>query len=53
MSKIGKVAYNVETLVWMKRVFPVFHVNNLKLYHPDAEDATHNQSTKEEFKMKL
>ena len=37
----------------MKKVHPVFHINNLKTYHPNAEDATCNQSTKREFKMKL
>ena len=53
ISKIGKVAYKVETSAWMKKVHLVFYVSNLKPYHPDAADAARNQSTRGEFKMKL
>ena len=53
ISKIGNVAYKVETPAWMKKVHLVFHVNNLKPYHPDVEDATGNQLTEGEFKIKL
>ena len=53
ISKIGKVAYQIETPAWMKKVHLIFHISNLKPNHPYAEDVTRNQSTRGEFKVKL
>ena len=53
ISKNGKLAYKVEIPAWIKKVHLVFHIHNLKSYHPNVEDVVCNQSTMGKFKMKL
>ena len=45
VAKVGRTSYKVEPPKWMK-VHPVFHVSNLKPYHPDEEDPARNQPSR-------
>ena len=48
IAKIGRALYKIDPPAWMK-VHPVFHVSNLRLYHPDPEDPARNQPKKAEI----
>lgn len=50
VAKIEKASYTIITPSWMK-VYPAFHVSNLKSYHPDVEDEEHKQPTKVDTKL--
>ena len=48
ISKIGRASYKIDPPAWMK-VHPVFHVSNLRPYHPDTEDPARNQPKRAEI----
>ncbi len=51
IAKVGKTSYKLEPPKWMK-VHPVFHVSNLKPYHPDEEDPARNQPSRAAVDMR-
>ena len=51
VAKVGKTSYKLEPPKWMK-VHPVFHVSNLKPYHPDEDDPARNQPSRAAVDLK-
>ncbi|KAL9662178.1 hypothetical protein QQ045_027008 [Rhodiola kirilowii] len=40
IQKVGKASYKVDLPPSLKKIHPIFHVNCLKPYHGDEEDAS-------------